>query len=375
LEDCEKITDAGIEGLCVSVDHLGKEDKKLGQCKSIETLFIGKTKITKKGIQTALKNLPFLKLLKEGSGSYNHTVSVQLLAEMHQPDSNDKYSLNSLSLGNWKLNGDAPLPYINGSLGLVASLCPSVRSVEIDLVEGLTDCDLLGLLSLENINELQISGPSVDNNMLVTFKGGIVRLLKGFGSSLKVLGLSYLNDVDIPAIINLCPKLESLTLDENDSYTTVGTKEDIEPFHSKRIKTEPLVLNNLETLSVISFNRNEDAEEKQIISFEDLVSLFSSSSLINIEITACDNLTDYVFERAAEIHQFQNLEQLRISICHTLTRKGIDVVMNKKTPLNAIEITCCAKVQDEDIALLLSNAKSEKWQLSFMHDDEELDMD
>ena len=100
MNGCEKITDAGIEGLCISVDHLGKEDKKLGQCKSIETLFIGKTKITKKGIQTALKNLPFLKLLKEGSGSYNHTVSVQLLAEMHQPDSNDKYSLNSLSLGN-----------------------------------------------------------------------------------------------------------------------------------------------------------------------------------------------------------------------------------------------------------------------------------
>ena len=302
---------------------------------------------------------------------------MQLLAELHQPDSNNKYSLNRLSLGNWKLNGDAPLPYISGSLGLVASLCPSVRSVEIDLVKGLTDCDLLGLLSLENIYELQISDPSAvdDNNMSVTFKGGVVRLLQGFGSSLKVLRLSYLNDVDIPAIINLCPKLESLTLDENDSYTTVGTKEDIEPFHSKRIKTEPLVLNNLETLSVISFNRNEAAEEKQIISFEDLLSLFSSSSLINIEITACDNLTDYVFERAAEIHQFQNLEQLRISICHTLTRKGIDVVMNKKTPLSAIEITYCHKVQDEDIALLLSNARSEKWQLSFIHDENELDMD
>ena len=251
-----------------------------------------------------------------------------------------------------------------------------MRSVEIELVEGLTDCDLLGLLSLENINELQISDPSADDNnkVSVTFKGGVVRLLQGFGSSLKKLELSYFDDVDIQAIINLCPKLKSLTLDENYSYTTVGTKEDIEPFHSKRIKTEPLILNNLETLRIFSFNF-DDAEEEQNITFEDLLSLFSSSSLINIDISGCDNLTDYVFERAAEIHQFLNLEQLSISLCHTLTRKGIDVVMNKKTPLNAIEITCCAKVQNEDIALLLSNARSEKWQLSFIHDDNEFDMD
>ena len=367
--------------MCVSVDHLGKEDKKLGQCKSIETLFIGKTKITKKGIQTALKNLPLLKVLKGCPGSYNHKISLQLLAEMHQPDSNNEYSLNSLYLNNWNLINDygpedPPLPYISGSLGLVASICPSVRSVEIKLIKGLTDWDLFGLLSLENINELEISADfSVDNDMSVTFEGGVVRILKGFGSSLKVLGLSCLNDVDIRAIINLCPKLKSLTLDTNESYTTVGTKENIEPFQSKRIKTEPLVLNNLETLRIFSSNRSDDAEEEQIISSEDLLSLFSSSSLININITACDNLTDYVFERAAEIHQFLNLEQLSISLCHTLTRKGIDVVMNKKTPLSTIEITYCQKVQDEDIALLLSNARSEKWRLKFINDENEFDMD
>jgi hypothetical protein len=368
--------------LCVTVDHLGKEDKNVGQCKSIETLYIGDTKITKKGIQTALRNLPFLKLLKKYPRCYNHTVSVQLLAEMHQSDSINKYSLNSLNLGDWNLindfaSADPPLPYINGSLELVASLCPLVRSVEIELVKGLTDCDLLGLLSLENINELQISDPSADDNnkVSVTFKGGVVRLLQGFGSSLKELELSYFDDVDIQAIINLCPKLKSLTLDENDSYTTVGTKEDIELFHSKRIKTEPLVLNNLETLRVVSNYRKDGAEEEEIISSEDLLSLFSSSSLTKVDISGCDNLTDYVFERAAEIHQFLNLEQLKISICHTLTRKGIDVVMNKKTPLSAIEITYCDKVQDEDIALLLSNARLEKWQLSFIYDENELDMD
>jgi hypothetical protein len=74
---CKKITDAGIQGLCVSV-NLGKLDQRLGQCKSIETLIIVRTKITKKGIQTALINLPFLKQCNSC-----HVVPVQFLAEMH----------------------------------------------------------------------------------------------------------------------------------------------------------------------------------------------------------------------------------------------------------------------------------------------------
>ena len=39
---CKKITDAGIQGLSVSV-NLGKLDQRLGQCKSIETLIIVRT--------------------------------------------------------------------------------------------------------------------------------------------------------------------------------------------------------------------------------------------------------------------------------------------------------------------------------------------
>ena len=30
------MTDAGIKGLCVSLDNFGREDRKVGQCKLIE---------------------------------------------------------------------------------------------------------------------------------------------------------------------------------------------------------------------------------------------------------------------------------------------------------------------------------------------------
>jgi hypothetical protein len=375
VEYCKKITDSGIQGLCVSVNHLGKEDQSLGQCKSIESLFIKGTKITKKGIQTALINLPFLRqLMTTGNcDAIAVAVLVQFLAEIHQPDLNlkqlkdiRKYSLESLSLGDW-LHYDGTrfsIPYTSGSLGLVASLCPSVTSVDITLITGLTDSDLLGLLSLANLNELIISNNA---NATVTFEGGVVPLLKGFGISLKVLVLSILQDVKIRAIIEFCPKLQSLTLHCN----AYSAKDDTEPYHFERCRMKrntPLVLNYLEKLCV-NYPIEYDSEENKISS-EDLLSLFSSPSLIGIDIFLCNNLTDNIFERASEIHQFLCLEKLSLFDCHSLTRRGIEVVMNNKTPLKTIDIFDCDNITDYDIALLISNARSEKWELSVGYDAE-----
>ena len=384
LSGCYKITDAGIQGLCVSVNHLGKEDPRLGQCKSIETLIIGGTQITKKGVQTALLNLPFLKKCET---YYCYLVPVPFLAEIHQPDWNikrlkdiRKYSLDSLLLCDWRpYNGKSlSMPYTSGSLGLVASLCPSVTLVIIELITGLTDSDLLGLLSLENVNDLDISGSFDNTTVSVTFEGGVVPLLKGFGSSLKHLTLSYLEDVNIRAIIDFCPKLQSLTLEENENYsTTVRAELDAELCHSKWCKMErkPLVLKNIEKLRVVypeSEDPSGEAEGEAKISSEDLLYLFSSPSLIDIYIEKCDNITDYIFERASEIHQFLSLEKLTLYNCQCLTRKGIDVVMNINTPLKTIEIRDCENITDVDIALLISNARSKNWELSVKYNNEKL---
>ena len=306
--------------------------------------------------------MPFLKELTISGNC--RAVPVEFLAEIHQPDWNSKrlkdirkYSLESLYLGDWILNDDThySIPYSSGSLGLVASLCPSVTSVKVKLLTGLTDSDLLGLLCLENVNVLDIHG--YDVNTTVTFEGGVVPLLKGFENSLKVLQLTEVKDVNIGAIIDLCPKLKSLSL--------LGNYYD----QSKRCQMErkPLALKNLEKLSVY-YGRDYYFGEGTISS-EDLLSLFSSPSLININIFSCPYLTDHVFERASEIHQFLNLEQLTVYRCKSLTRKGIDVVMNEKTPLNQIRICYCKNITDDDIALLISNASSEEWQLSVLHND------
>jgi hypothetical protein len=250
--------------------------------------------------------------------------------------------------------------------------------LEIELITGLTDREMLGLLSLKNVNKLDISELH-DASFTVTFEGGMVPLLKGFGSSLKELSLFWLKDVNIRAIVDFCPKLQSLTLEENESYsTTVSSKEDDKPHHSKRCKMEqkPLVLNYLEKLRVVcpGYVDNGDLDEEDNISSEDLLSLLSSPLLIDINISSCPNLTDCVFERASEIQQFLSLEKLTISDCQSLTRRGIDVVMNKKTPLKTIDIYSCDNITDDDIALLVSNARSENWELSVEYNGKRINM-
>ena len=220
MDFCSKITDAEIKGLCVS-----------GICKSIEGLWIRGTQITKKGIQIALKHLHFLRALKvsnhygdeylEGCVS---SVPVQIIAEMisdlQDSDLKRKYSLNCLcNFAVCDLLGH--MTYINGSLGLVASLCPFVTFLNIDLETDMTDRDLLELLSLslENVNRLEIHdfcAPSLRDHE-VTFEDGVVPLLKKFGSSLERLVLSNLKGVtavNIPMIIDFCPKLKSLDIND-----------------------------------------------------------------------------------------------------------------------------------------------------------------
>ncbi len=89
------------------------------------------------------------------------------------------------------------------------SLCPSVTEVEIKSCIGLTDSDLLDLLSLKNLRNFKMSGfyPSHGN---VTFGGGVTPILKAFGnSSLEELSLCELSDVNILVITQLCPNLHS----------------------------------------------------------------------------------------------------------------------------------------------------------------------
>ena len=346
------MTDAGVRGLCVSVDDLGKENERLGQCKKIQKLLISYTKIGHTGLQLALENLPTLKVFECCS-------SVQVLFQMHQTAYEHqlpgipKYSLIDLHCTNDSLCS----PYISGSLGLAVSLCSLVMKVRIVTQEGMTDNDLLGLLALERLRELSIGG---GEECHITFDGGVAPILVNLGSALTSLTLAELPCVNIRSVIEFCPNLRLLFLVMNHSYATTWPEEEKNPFSSKTVKKES-VLMKLESLHLVCVAH---LWVSSIIPSENLLPLLSSPTLIHMYIKDCVTLTDEIFQGAASLHHFQNLEHLELEQCNSVTFKGIDLLMSDNNPLKVIKLWECRSLTRKNVDDWKKKASKKKWRVS-----------
>lgn len=225
VSHCSNVTDAGIKGLCVSVDSFGNEDTILGQCKLIEILATRGTCITNIGMKFGLDNLPALKVWDEVHVSLLFTIykTSNLPAEL-------KYSLLHLELRDERISSKA---YILSSLGFGMMLCPSLTKLVIHEVEDLQDSDLLPVTSLGKLRELEILGPIYEKMCAVTFHGGVLPLLaSSVGTSLQQLKLSRLRDVNIHVIKKFCPNLRSFKLMRNWSYFISLPGRELIPFRS-----------------------------------------------------------------------------------------------------------------------------------------------
>ena len=342
---CKKITDIGVKGLCDGATrNLGSGGDGLGLPKSLLKLGSMGTSITHAGIQIILENFHSLQVF--------YMATVQNLTEIHkevflnQKLEIPKYSLICLEITPYEA-------YIPKSLGFVVSLCPSVTEVEINSYEGLTDSDLLDLLSLKNLRNFKMSGdyPSIGK---VTFGGGVTPILKAFGnSSLKKLSLAFLRDVNILVITQLCPNLHSLDLIDNLNYFTAKLVEE----WVKTEPTEPQVLKQLEKLRLFGSG----------IPREHLILLLSSPLLVEITFVRCSTLDDDILQKVARIQTFSNLEELRIFGCHTVTEKGIDIFMNAQNPLKDILIHRCVEISKSNVECWERQAKKNNWQLLIVY--------
>nr|CAH0108319.1 unnamed protein product [Daphnia galeata] len=261
-ERCSHITDAGMQEVCVvGVDHLGKEVEGIGQCKVyFEHLATDDTRITSVGVKLGIRNLPKLKRWK--------MVSAQLLAEVYQEDSiscrpklleTPKYSLIHLDVKGTQ--------YTSGSLGLAVSNVPL--------------CD-----------------PN----------GGVTPLLKAFGSSsLKFLKLSYFPQVNIDVIIQHCPNLHSLNLEQN--------------YHYRRASPE-----------------------------EEEVTLGAPC-------------------KPPELHQLRISRAWNWPVCASISKKGIDVLMDSRNAIKEIELNHCAKITSSHILAWEKQASSNFWDLAIHYEE------
>jgi hypothetical protein len=344
VSGCSKITDKGVKGLCVSVDYYGKEDTRLGQCKLIEKLATRHTRITNVGKKILLDNLHNLKIWDD--------VDFGFLSEIFKSDPyllkkpRPSYSLTHLELKD-SLQENKLFSYLN-SLILGVFLCSFLNTIKINDVDGLMDRDILSLLSLKKLHELEINGDQNGGGGAITFIGGIIPLLKGFGCSLAKLNLRHLHDVNILLIAQSCPNLRFLKLQFNYKY--------------RSNQTNKPVLQSLEELDLVC-SSEEDVTIGPIPP-DNIITLLSLPSLTHVKIADCGNLTDEVLQEASKTHNFEKLVNLEIFYCKSVTKKGIDIFLTNRNPLKKITLFECDRLTEEDVRCWKRKKKEENWDLN-----------
>ena len=354
---CTKVTDAGIKGLCVSVDKFGREDKTVGLCKRIEKLTLRHTSVTKVGTRMALENLSNLKILICDS-----LLVLDVLADIHQEAFINggenvldfpNYSLTELNIyravRQTAMNRSILVfdpPYRIGSLRQAVALCPLISEVHI-VSSCLTNVELLGLLKLKGLRKFSIEVFDSRRENQITFDGGVRPLLEGLGSSLTSLKIDHLNAINIGVIVEHCSNLRNLSL----IYNTCDVS-----FHSDLIRAKKPVLEKLERLNII---------DPRLVPIppQDLLSLLSSPSLKQLRICRCPSLTDGFLLDAANVHGFQKLESIDLQYCPNVTKSGIDLLMNESNPLSDIGLMFMQGIRQQNVDEWKAMAIRNNWQL------------
>jgi hypothetical protein len=307
----------------------------------------------------ALENLPAMKYLE-------HQLTFEVLVELTQMMLDKKlehvpsfqlsilrapYSYLQFKYGERR-------PYRNRSLELVISLCPSIVKLELNLDKGFMDAELLCLISLEMLRELIINRRREDE-IDITFDGGVVPVLKVIGRSLENLNLSCFDAVNLWIVVDFCPNLISLTICRyllRSNYFTLRSHKSRERAVCKRDNVNQFVLRELENLKLdCGYNVPSDI----------LLFLLSSPTLVKIDIRTCDTLTDDIFLIAFKLHQFQNLSMLLLRSCSSVTYQVIDMLMIGGNPVFFISTQDCQNMTEEDVSNWKMKIRHTNWKIQW----------
>ncbi|EFX82776.1 hypothetical protein DAPPUDRAFT_302375 [Daphnia pulex] len=365
LSSCPKVTDYGIQGLCVSVNSTGMKDDTLGICKSIQSLILNRrTGVTKRGIKIALENLPALKMLVHDS-TFEVLTEIALIAHGNKLPKLPEFALSVLFISHPS--------YKIGDLKLVLSMCLSIVRVSIAEPDGFTNTELLSLVSHKNLQKLLLyARPILDVTkscqlpQKLTFDGGLVPLLKVIGSSLTDLEIWFFHGCDIQPVVEYCPNLQILSLENNLDYMNKTCREGLKnPERLQQNNAQP-ILKKLDKLSIcIKVDRPPLYEKYHSIPQATLITLLSSPLLRSLRLCHCDTLTDSVLLSAEKIHNFKNLEKICFQLCHSFTKIGISNFMQEGNALKELDLLTCNNVSTKsNINYWKSIALKNNWEIT-----------
>lgn len=332
----------------------------IGNCRSIRLLnFYGCKAITNQGIQTALDNLPFLKILWNEATLDGLSEIAQNAADQGLPI--PKYALPALYILKETV-------YKAGSLEKSVLLCPYITKVDMTLMcDGIVkDADLVSLLSLKSLYILEIDQRLPDNISIndvtfrysggITFEGGVLPLLKKFGNSLKKLKLGvFFLDLDILSIMQFCHKLQYLYLHMRSKFDR-WPKEEQKSVNKREIP----ILKHLEKLILCS-----DDSLHSLVPEEIVLSLLSSPLpfSIFISIKLFNNLTDKIIRKATHVNFFRHLVTLWLFHCNEVTKYGVNLFLQQNNPLKSLKLHRCDKITFEDSIEWEETLTKNNWEL------------
>lgn len=321
------------------IKHHGTQiaDGKSRLCRTLEKLNLFETNVTPQGVQIALKHLRSLTILDSF-----HIVEALVTLSKSAAVCDNKFSIS-------KLRTSPGTSYIRDSLQLVLPICHSLNHISIYGTKGLKDSDLLCLKSLKMLRTLEINRCLLyaPKETEITFDGGVAPLLKVFGKSLETLGLECVDFVRISTVIDCCPNLIALVISG-----ATGSRENERDLFQDSKKKPPAVFKELKKLKCFL--------EMQV---ECLLFLLASPLLEDLSLSHCDALTDDVFVKTVKSHHFQNLKQLSLAVCDTLTNRGIDALLNNWNPLECIDFFSCQNISSRKVAAWRSLIRKKKWNL------------
>lgn len=296
----------------------------------------------------ALKRLPALKYL-------SHKTTFEILVNLAKTSSKYCYrkpaKMPKLSIRYLLIPKISP--HGNHGLGLIVSVCPLLTRIVIDRMDCLTDKDLLSLIPLKHLRDLRIYNyPLKEHQLRITFDGGIVPLLKEVGSSMITFGVMFFDVGNIWTIVELCPNLIYLALNDRGRNPI------------------PLPENGSNFFPVIS--KYSSLQKLEIfygyyLTSEILFFLLSFPLLKIISVTICNALTDDILQKLVNCHRLQNLEELMLKDCDSVTKKGVDALMTHHNPLKSICISCCENLTHNDIADWEQQAHRKNWNIKFSY--------
>jgi len=227
--------------------------------------------------------------------------------------------LRSLALHNCPVN-------LCSSLQNCREIFPCLTAFSVlqtDLTKQTLDC----VRQLSHLTKLEL-GNSAFTQYTVYFHEQVVPVLESLGNRLSELTLEKFKFVDIEAIGEHCPKLQTLRLSRVLSFCNTE--------HSAKF---PLL--NLSRLTILNTKGCRITEAT-------LRLLLTSRYLSQLTLQAVDTLTDQFLTSLLQANPMDHLHTLVLQQCHSISPVILNVLVGLVSPLSSLTLASCGMVEEED---------------------------